>query len=78
MIISRRAFAAATAGGVLASHAASAASLGNPDNPPQGLPAIKGNPKSSSDPGPKNQVLDGQFPDLDMPPPTDHGSVENF
>lgn len=78
MIVSRRAFAAATAGGLVASRVASAASLGNPDSPPQGLPAIKGNPQSSTDPGPQNKTLDGQFPDVDMPPPTDHGEVENF
>jgi oxalate decarboxylase len=78
MIISRRSFAAATAGGMLAASAARSAQLGDPDSPPQGPEGIKGNPHSSSDPGPQNKALDAQFPNDNMPPSTDLGSVENF
>lgn len=78
MIVSRRTFAAATASGLLTASAASAAELGDPDNPPQGRPAIKDNPRSSNVPGPQNKVLDAQFPSSVMPPSTDHGEVENF
>lgn len=79
MIISRRNFAAAAATGILAAQSASAApQLGNPDNPPQGPAAIKGNPHSSNDPGPKNNILGAEFPSSEMPPSTDHGDVPNF
>jgi oxalate decarboxylase len=79
MIISRRnMMAAAAAGGILSASAARAVQLGNPDNPPQGPDAIKGNPHSASDPGPKNTILGGQFPDSEMPPSTDHGNIPNF
>jgi oxalate decarboxylase len=79
MIISRRnMMAAAAAGGILSASAARAVQLGNPDNPPQGPDAIKGNPHSASDPGPKNPILGGQFPDSEMPPSTDHGDIPNF
>ena len=78
MIVSRRSFAAAAASGLLTAGAASAAQLGNPDNPPQGPTAIKDNPRSGNVPGPQNKVLDAQFPSSTMPPSTDHGEVENF
>jgi oxalate decarboxylase len=79
MIVSRRKMmAAAAAGGIMSASAAKAVQLGNPDNPPQGPNAIKGNPHSASDPGPKNPVLGSQFPDSEMPPSTDHGNVSNF
>lgn len=78
MIVSRRAFAAVTASGILTASAARAAQVGNSDNPPQGSAAIKNNPRSSNVPGPQNKVLDAQFPSSDMPPSTDHGDVENF
>jgi oxalate decarboxylase len=80
MIVSRRSFAAvAAASGILATQAARGApTLGNPDNPPQGPDAIKGNPRSSNDPGPKNEALDAQFPSSQMPPSTDSGDVPNF
>lgn len=55
MIVFRRsASAALAAGGLLASQTAHAApQLGNPDNPPQGPEAIKGNPQSANSPGPR-------------------------
>lgn len=79
MIVSRRSFAAAAATGILAAQSAYAApQLGNPDNPPLGPAAIKGNPRSSNDPGPKDPVLSSQFPDSELPPSTDSGDVPNF
>jgi oxalate decarboxylase len=78
MIISRRSFATASAAGILAAGSARAAMLGNPDNPPQGAEAIKGNPQSGSDPVPQNKTLEAQFPNDVNPPSTDHGQVENF
>jgi oxalate decarboxylase len=59
-------------------HAAKSPHLGNPDNPPQGPKAIENNPRSSSNPGPRNTVLAEQFPSSEMPPSTDHGSMPNF
>jgi oxalate decarboxylase len=79
MIMSRRnMIAAAAAGSVASVTVARAAQLGHPDSPAQGEAAIKGNPASTSDPGPRNPALAGQFPDSEMPPSTDHGSVPNF
>jgi oxalate decarboxylase len=78
MIVSRRSFAAATAGGILTVNAARAAELGNPDVPAQGPAAIKDHPRSANIPGPRNEALDSQFPSSEMPPSTDHGEVENF
>jgi len=79
MIVSRRSFAAVAASGLLVAQSAHAApQLGNPDNPPQGPEAIKGNPHSSNDPGPENKALASQFPSSEMPPSTDHGDMPNF
>jgi oxalate decarboxylase len=79
MIVSRRnMLAAAAAGGVLGAGAARAAQFGNPDSPPEGPAAIKGNPHSASDPGPTNPAFASQFPASEMPPSTDHGDVPNF
>jgi oxalate decarboxylase len=79
MIVSRRNVLAATvASGALAASVARAATLGNPDSPPQGPVSIKANPKSASDPGPHDTVLDSQFPNSLMPPSTDNGDMPNF
>ena len=79
MLVSRRDFSAVVAAtGILTAGGARAAVLGNPDNPSQGRDAIKSNPKSGSDPGPRNEMLGGQLPSSEMPPSTDHGDVENF
>ena len=37
----------------------SAATFGNPDEPPQGVMNTKGNPRSAIDPGPQNPTLFG-------------------
>ena len=49
--------------------AARAASFGNPDAPPEG--AINSTARALTNPGPKNPVLEGQFPSVGNPPPTD-------
>jgi len=79
MIMSRRNMLAGTAaGGIATATVARAANLGNPDTPAQGPAAIKGDPHSGSDPGPRNPALAQEFPSSVMPPSTDHGNVENF
>jgi oxalate decarboxylase len=79
MIVSRRSFAALAASGVLTAQAAHAApTLGNPDDPAQGADAIKNNPRSGADPGPKNPALGTQFPSSEMPLSTDVGDMPNF
>ncbi|MDQ2802248.1 MAG: cupin domain-containing protein [Pseudomonadota bacterium] len=77
--MSRRHILAATAaGGVLTAAVSRAAEIGNPDAPPQGPQAIRNNPASGSDPGPRNPALGAEFPASEMPPSTDHGDVANF
>jgi oxalate decarboxylase len=66
----------AAGGAVFAATAAHAASFGNPDRPPEG--AINASPMSQSNPGPKNPVLEGQFPDSGSPPATDVGDMPMF
>ena len=79
MIVSRRSFAALAASSVLTAQAAHAApTLGNPDSPAQGVEAIKDNPHSGADPGPKNPAFGGQFPSSEMPLSTDSGDMPNF
>ncbi|MFA5955391.1 cupin domain-containing protein [Hyphomicrobium sp.] len=76
--ISRRnilAIAAAT-GTLATSSAARAATFGNPDQPPEG--AINANPAGLSDPGPKNPILNSQFPSFESPPATDVGGMPQF
>jgi oxalate decarboxylase len=78
-MISRRNMLTATAAGaiVTAATAASAASFGNPDEPPQGAINAK-NPASLTDPGPQNPALGSQFPSAQSPPPTDVGDMSQF
>ena len=70
--------AAATAGAVVTAAAASAATFGNPDEPPQGEINTRGNPSSFTDPGPQNPALASQFPSAFSPPPTDVGDMPMF
>jgi oxalate decarboxylase len=76
--LSRRSLLAvgAAGGATLAASTASAASFGNPDQPAEG--AINAGAGTLSDPGPKNPILDGQFPDVQSPPPTDVGGMPQF
>lgn len=65
----------AVSGAALAS-AAKAATFGNPDEPAEG--AINANPGGLSDPGPKNPILNSQFPSFQSPPATDVGGMPQF
>ena len=59
----------AVIGSVGAAGAAHAASFGNPDAPQQG--AVNASKRTLGNPGPRSPVLEGQFPSLGNPPPTD-------
>ena len=48
-----------------------APSFGNPDLPPQGRLNTEGNPESLRSDGPRNEVIEGQFPSQVDPPATD-------
>src|SRR5246500_807481 len=74
-MFSRRDMLAASAmGAAMTVSAASAGSLGNPDEPPQGSINAK-NPGSVTDPGPQNTAIRGQFASAFSPPATDVGSM---
>src|ERR1700731_2081132 len=69
--------AAASAAALGVSAAASAASFGNPDSPPEGR--IKGRSRTSlDDPGPQNPALASQFPSFQDPPATDINGMPLF
>src|SRR6202171_864035 len=57
------------AGAVMTASAASAASFGNPDLPPQGAVNAKA-PGNLKDPGPQSEALGKQFPSATTPPPS--------
>jgi len=78
-MISRRNVLTASAAGAMAAAANSgrAASFGNPDEPPQGAVNAT-NPASTTDPGPHNDILAGQFPAAQSPPATDVGDLPQF
>jgi oxalate decarboxylase len=56
----------------------SAATFGNPDEPPQGAVNAQKNPRSAVDPGPQNPTLSRQFPNAFTPPATDVGDLALF
>lgn len=66
----------AAGGAAMTALGARAATFGNPDSPLEG--AINSNAASLREPGPKNSVLDSQFPDVESPPPTDIGDMPQF
>jgi oxalate decarboxylase len=80
MSVSRREILAAGAAAGVGAFAtrASAASFGNPDEPPQGIVNTQGNPRSAVDPGPQNPALSGQFRAAFTPPATDVGDLPEF
>ncbi len=79
MSFSRRQMLAAGAlTGAALTAPASGQTIGNPDNPPQGLINTAKTPRSAADPGPQNPVLAGQFPGAYSPPPTDVGDLPLF
>lgn len=77
--LSRRdVLATSAAGGVaLMAGAASAASLGNPDLPPQGSVNVT-DPSALTTPGPHDGTLAGTMPSFLDPPPTDVGGMPRF
>jgi len=74
MISRRDVLATAVAGVAMSTTAAAAASVGNPNEPPQGAINAK-NPASVTDPGPQNPAIRDQFPSAFSPPATDVGSM---
>ena len=76
--LTRRAVLAigAVGGTALAASTAGAASFGNPDQPAEG--AINADAAGLSDPGPKNPVINDQFPSFQSPPATDVGDMQLF
>ena len=68
--------AAASLGGL--GTQASAASFGNPDEPPQGVINAQAKPRGIIDPGPQNEAIAKQFPTAFSPPPTDVGDLAQF
>jgi oxalate decarboxylase len=80
MSVSRREILAAGAAAGVGAFAtrATAASYGNPDEPPQGIVNTQGNPRSAVDPGPQNPALSGQFRKAFTPPATDVGDLPEF
>ena len=79
MSVSRRQMLAATAvtGAAIAAPVA-AQTIGNPDQPPQGLVNTHSNPRVAANPGPQNPAIAGQFPDVYDPQPTDIGDMPLF
>jgi oxalate decarboxylase len=73
-MFSRRDILATAAAGAAMTTAATAATFGNPDQPPQGAINAK-NPGSVTDPGPQNPAIRDQFPSAFSPPATDVGSL---
>jgi len=77
MFSRRDMLAVSAAGAVMTASAASAASFGNPDSPPEGR--INGkNPTSLNDPGPQNPALAKEFPLAQNPPATDINGMPQF
>ncbi len=76
----RNVLAAAAAAGTVATAAvtASAATFGNPDEPPQGAINTAGNPASVTDIGPQNPAIASQFPAAFSPPATNVGDMPMF
>src|SRR5277367_1864027 len=74
MFSRRDMLAVSAAGAVMTASAASAATFGNPDEPPQGAVNAKG-PGNLADPGPQNPAIGNQFPSAQFPPATDVGGL---
>jgi oxalate decarboxylase len=72
----RHVLALGAAGTALAATAASAATFGNPDRPGEG--AVNASAAAARDPGPQNAAIAGQFPDAQLPPPSDIGEFPQF
>ncbi|WP_026596897.1 cupin domain-containing protein [Methylobacterium sp. 77] len=70
--------ASTVSGMAAAMSASSAATFGNPDEPPQGAINTQDNPRGLTIPGPQNPILSGQFPTSVSPPATDVGALPQF
>ena len=79
MNLSRRGVLAATAasGAAMTATLASAATFGNPDQPPQGAVNVT-DPRTLAIPGPHDAALADTMPAFVSPPPTDVGSMPQF
>ena len=79
MNLSRRGVLAATAasGAAMTATLASAATFGNPDQPPQGAVNVT-DPRTLAIPGPHDAGLADTMPAFVNPPPTDVGSMPQF
>src|ERR1700716_3880523 len=77
MFSRRDMLAVSAAGAVMTASAASAASFGNPDQPPQGAVNAK-TPGALRDPGPQSETLGSQFPSAQSPPATDVGGMPMY
>ena len=79
MNLSRRGVLAATAasGAAMTATLASAATFGNPDQPPQGAVNVT-DPRTLAIPGPHDAALADTMPAFVNPPPTDVGSMPQF
>src|SRR5713101_3597906 len=74
MFSRRDMLAVSAAGAVMTASAASAASFGNPELPPQGAVNAKA-PGNLRDPGPQSEAIGKQFPSAQFPPATDVGGM---
>src|SRR5580704_1894063 len=74
MFSRRDVLAASAVGAAMTVSAASAASFGNPDEPPEGTINAK-NPASVTDPGPQDPAIRDQLQSAFSPPPTDVGGM---
>jgi oxalate decarboxylase len=75
----RKILGAAAIGGAVAAAGtvAQAATFGNPDHPGEGSINAR-TPTSLTNPGPRNPVIESQFPSFQDPPPTDVDGLELF
>ena len=69
---------ALTGAGALVAGAAAGQTIGNPDQPAQGVINTRNNPRSVADVGPRNPTLTAEFPEAYTPPPTDIGDLPLF
>ncbi len=74
MFSRRDVLAGSAAAAAMTASAATGATFGNPDEPPQGAVNAKG-PGNLSDPGPQNPAIGNQFPSAQFPPATDVGGL---
>ena len=74
MFSRRDVLAGSAVAAAMTASAASGATFGNPDEPPQGAVNAKA-PGNLADPGPQNPAIGNQFPSAQFPPATDVGGL---